>query len=581
MIRFFLVFSFYPVLSRIGLKTNWRECFFISFGGLRGAVGIALALALDAEVYHATEADDDAAEYRAWTTTLFGMVGGVAFFTLVVNGSLSGPLLHRLGLAASSATRQRIVQHFAKSTKDHLLDDLVHLLTDPRFKHVDFSVIAAHVPILGDVTLDDLAEAVEKNKASVPPDVYKQPDLSNILPYLLQKAANDADPSMSPPNRPSLEEGNVLFESYRRTLQGKQDDDAHAPQGSVTAADEFGEEEEGAAVDFGGLASMYSSARSPMPGRQLDLRSTLKKDVVGVANVDLAGTSVRAIELRLIFIEALRHAYAHQVERGELDGRGFVDYVLFQSLDFSADAVSLGKPLNDWEATKIVGGTWTTRIEIGINRLYSLDCRHGADVRSISREYITLRFEILKALAFISAHTLAQERFKREFCTGGTLEFSAAERQVLEESDRLIQTAKAYLGTFEKRDVTVIVSHLACQILLNKGARYLEHLADEGLLKQKEANHFIELTGHALSGLKYCSKKQHPGELTRKEKLEMMALPSFCKHSRNLHYKPSSIVSAATSHEKEDNFEQEDGNAQADDGTESCGHHRGSASSAQ
>ena len=538
-------------------------------------MGIALALALDAEVYHATEADDSAAEYRSWTTTLFGMVGGVAFFTLALNGSLSGPLLHRLGLAASSATRQRIVQHFAKSTKDHLLDDLVHLLTDPRFKHVDFSVIAAHVPILGDVTLDDLAEAVEKNKASVPPDVYKQPDLSNILPYLLQKATNDADNSMLPPSRPSLEEGNVLFESYRRTLQCKQDDDAHTPQGSVTATDGLGDEEQGVAVDFEGLASMYSSARTP--GRQFDLRSTLKKDVVGVANVDLAGTSVRAIELRLIFIEALRHAYAHQVERGELDGRGFVDYVLFQSLDFSADAVSLGKPLNDWEATTVVGGTWTTRIEIGINRLYSLDCRHGADVRSISREYISLRFEILKTLAFISAHTLAQERFKREFCTGGTLEFSAAERQVLEESDRLIQTAKNYLGTFEKRDVTVIVSHLACQILLNKGARYLEHLADEGLLKQKEANHFIELTGHALSGLKYCSKKQHPGELTRKEKLEMMALPSFCKHSRNLHYKPSSIVSTTTSQGKEDNFEQEGENAE----TDGSNAHRGSTSSAQ
>ena len=256
-------------------------------------MGIALALALDAEVHHATEAENGAAEYRAWVTTLFGMVGGVAFFTLVVNGSLSGPLLHRLGLAASNATRQRIVQHFAKSTKDHLLDDFVHLLTDPRFKHVDFYVIAAHVPILGDVTLDDFAEAYEKNKASVPPDVYKQPDLTNILPYLLQKAANDANPSMSPPNRPSLEEGNVLFESYRRTLQGKQDDDTHTPQGSVTAVDEFGEEEEGAAVDFGGLASMYSSARTPMPRQQLDLRSTLKKDVVGVANVEIGRASCR------------------------------------------------------------------------------------------------------------------------------------------------------------------------------------------------------------------------------------------------------------------------------------------------
>lgn len=39
-IRFFLFFSFYPIISRIGLKSSWQEAVFQSYGGLRGAVGI-------------------------------------------------------------------------------------------------------------------------------------------------------------------------------------------------------------------------------------------------------------------------------------------------------------------------------------------------------------------------------------------------------------------------------------------------------------------------------------------------------------------------------------------------------------
>lgn len=40
LIRFFLFAAFYPINSRIGLKSSWQEMVFQSYGGLRGAVGI-------------------------------------------------------------------------------------------------------------------------------------------------------------------------------------------------------------------------------------------------------------------------------------------------------------------------------------------------------------------------------------------------------------------------------------------------------------------------------------------------------------------------------------------------------------
>jgi NhaP-type Na+/H+ or K+/H+ antiporter len=46
-IRFGLFTIAYPITSNIGLKSSPQECFFQAYGGLRGAVGIALAIFLE------------------------------------------------------------------------------------------------------------------------------------------------------------------------------------------------------------------------------------------------------------------------------------------------------------------------------------------------------------------------------------------------------------------------------------------------------------------------------------------------------------------------------------------------------
>lgn len=49
---------------------------------MRGAVGIALALALDNEVFEVT-GGDDITKFEIWTSQVYEMVGGIAFTTLV------------------------------------------------------------------------------------------------------------------------------------------------------------------------------------------------------------------------------------------------------------------------------------------------------------------------------------------------------------------------------------------------------------------------------------------------------------------------------------------------------------------
>lgn len=65
-IRFFLIFAFYPLISVIGIGTSWQEAIFMSYSGLRGAVGLALALSLFSEVYEITSDES----YRAFASNL-------------------------------------------------------------------------------------------------------------------------------------------------------------------------------------------------------------------------------------------------------------------------------------------------------------------------------------------------------------------------------------------------------------------------------------------------------------------------------------------------------------------------------
>jgi len=97
-LRFLMIFMLYPAIANMGYKLDWKDCIVMSWGGLRGAVGLAMAVSMDAS----TSIDP------VTGSKILFFVGGVAVLTLLVNGLTSGFILNKLGMTATPETKKLI-----------------------------------------------------------------------------------------------------------------------------------------------------------------------------------------------------------------------------------------------------------------------------------------------------------------------------------------------------------------------------------------------------------------------------------------------------------------------------------------
>ncbi|KAG7371371.1 cyclic nucleotide-binding protein [Nitzschia inconspicua] len=162
-IRFIQVGIFYPIVSRIGLKSDWREAVFLAYGGLRGAVGVALGLSL---VRHVFEKTDDF-QIRKLATILQFMGGGVTLLTLSINGTSAGPMLKMLGLAKPSISTERVKLLFEGMAMDFVYEQISQLYEESRFLHVNFEVLKKQVPFVTKEPTKRHGQGVDLNSYSV------------------------------------------------------------------------------------------------------------------------------------------------------------------------------------------------------------------------------------------------------------------------------------------------------------------------------------------------------------------------------------------------------------------------------
>lgn len=287
-VRFLLFGLFFPLITRIGLKSKWKEMVFQAFGGLRGAVGIALAILINHEVKSATVVIDPR---RDAGSELFGIVGGITLLTLFINGTACGPLLKYLKLNRSTKQRMDILKRYDALLKKHVLDSLIELLGESYYENIDFAVITRHVPQLANLTYKEIRASIKRVKYTTPTHLYQPPHLE-VFKSLVSEEEYDKLKSVAQMK---------LFERIN--------------------------------------SEFVSMIVTSMP------------DELNDDNDDEHCQEDEYRELRLVYIELLRRAYETAKEKGEIDIRDLlVVSVLNSSISISEDEVSNGESIKDWDA---------------------------------------------------------------------------------------------------------------------------------------------------------------------------------------------------------------------------------------
>ena len=403
-VRFALFGIFFPLISRIGLKSKWKEMVFHAFGGLRGAVGIALAILIDHEVAKETVRIDPE---RVPSNQLFGIVGGITLLTLFINGTACGPLLKHLKLNRSTKQRKDILARYDNNLKKSVLDFLIRLLGEPFYKHIDFDIVKRHVPQLANLTYKEIRGAVKRIKYTTPSHLYNPPNLS-VFKSLVTEDEHKKLESVS-----SLK----LFERMNTEY--------------VTMV----------------IANMPDE---------------LNEDGDKCEDSELK-------ELRLVYVELLRSAYEKAKENGNIDIRDLlVISVINHSVSTTEDIVANGGQIKDWDMCR---------------RSYNFLQKFERTANKV--DFIT---------AFIAAHTEAQNVFKYKVHQDGF--FTPVERAVLDESAQQIALAYEALEGIDPIKLKRLLSLKVCGMLLQGAAIEIHKFVKAGLLKEEEAEHYLEHLEH-------------------------------------------------------------------------------------
>lgn len=143
LIRLFMVVLFWLPLNLMGHPLNFKEVLVIAWSGIRGALSLTMAIivAMQKEI-----------QLEQGARVIFH-VGGIAALTMLINGTMLGPLLEHVELAQSKELADLMGSHFAFTMSEETREACHAILADvanadKRFQGADAEIVSGLVPTL-------------------------------------------------------------------------------------------------------------------------------------------------------------------------------------------------------------------------------------------------------------------------------------------------------------------------------------------------------------------------------------------------------------------------------------------------
>ncbi|MBM9515256.1 cation:proton antiporter [Desulfogranum marinum] len=157
LIRAFSISLFLPILKHIGIGINFKKAVVLSWGGLRGAVALTLAL---------TVAQDQRMPTELGEQILF-LTAGIVVLTLLVNGTTMRLLLQWLDLSKLPPAKQTTVDRAKDRIEQEMAILLPRLKKDGFFQGADWNLIDQQISMEGTNRKGNVVEAQSATAAEL------------------------------------------------------------------------------------------------------------------------------------------------------------------------------------------------------------------------------------------------------------------------------------------------------------------------------------------------------------------------------------------------------------------------------